>query len=293
MTNFAGNAAARLLFYAGDNMVCQLGEREARLMRAGDYLVAQSRVGITLLQVEMENTIMASRAGEYLELQSYSPYGFSPVRHLAPIVQFNGEWRDSLTGNYPLGQGHRSFSSRIGRFVSPDQLSPFGKGGVNAYAYCSGDPVNRIDPSGKINFSKLFRRSQKTGLTKAMRREKLPSFLKKFIKSNQEVENARELFGVGRMYGRVSGTQVREFVPMYDDGGFKSLEVKNLPREMYEHTAYYVKGDLYIEAGNMHDDFKNALKQKGFSLNSISNVKDLSSSSGAKVEEIRSKLSYD
>lgn len=50
MTNFVGNAPARLLFYAGDTMVCQPGEREARLIRAGDYLVAQSRVGITLLQ---------------------------------------------------------------------------------------------------------------------------------------------------------------------------------------------------------------------------------------------------
>ncbi|KPZ22499.1 RHS repeat-associated core domain-containing protein, partial [Pseudomonas syringae group genomosp. 3] len=30
----------------------------------------------------------------------------------------------------------------------PDSLSPFGKGGLNAYAYCAGDPVNRSDPSG-------------------------------------------------------------------------------------------------------------------------------------------------
>jgi hypothetical protein len=34
------------------------------------------------------------------------------------------------------------------RFHSPDRLSPFGKGGVNAYAYCGGSPVNRTDPSG-------------------------------------------------------------------------------------------------------------------------------------------------
>ena len=34
------------------------------------------------------------------------------------------------------------------RFHSRDSLSPFGKGGLNGYAYCAGDPVNRIDPSG-------------------------------------------------------------------------------------------------------------------------------------------------
>lgn len=41
------------------------------------------------------------------------------------------------------------------RFNGPDRLSPFGKGGLNSYAYCAGDPVNRIDPAGTIwNFLK-------------------------------------------------------------------------------------------------------------------------------------------
>jgi hypothetical protein len=33
-------------------------------------------------------------------------------------------------------------------FLSPDSESPFGSGGINPYAYCAGDPVNRIDPDG-------------------------------------------------------------------------------------------------------------------------------------------------
>jgi hypothetical protein len=36
------------------------------------------------------------------------------------------------------------------RFHAPDTLSPFGKGGINAYMYCAGDPVNHSDPSGAI-----------------------------------------------------------------------------------------------------------------------------------------------
>ena len=34
------------------------------------------------------------------------------------------------------------------RFHSDDDLSPFGRGGINAYMYCGGDPANRADPSG-------------------------------------------------------------------------------------------------------------------------------------------------
>jgi len=35
------------------------------------------------------------------------------------------------------------------RFLSPDTLSPFDEGGLNAYCYCLGDPVNHHDPSAK------------------------------------------------------------------------------------------------------------------------------------------------
>lgn len=35
-------------------------------------------------------------------------------------------------------------------FNSPDSWSPFGERGLNAYAYCQGDPINFRDPSGHI-----------------------------------------------------------------------------------------------------------------------------------------------
>ena len=55
--------------------------------------------------------------------------------------------REQDTGWYFLGD-YRIYNPVLMRFHSRDSLSPFGEGGLNGYAYCAGDPVNRIDPSG-------------------------------------------------------------------------------------------------------------------------------------------------
>lgn len=89
---------------------------------------------------------------------AYTVYGFSGLSHPSSIVGFAGQWRDAGSGFYPLGNGRRMYSPSISRFTSPDGLSPFGNGGVNAYAYCSGDPVNYVDPSG-FNRSGVARRA--------------------------------------------------------------------------------------------------------------------------------------
>ena len=36
------------------------------------------------------------------------------------------------------------------RVYCPDAYSSFGAGGLHAYAYCVGDPVNKADPSGHL-----------------------------------------------------------------------------------------------------------------------------------------------
>ncbi|RMN89816.1 hypothetical protein ALQ51_04245 [Pseudomonas cannabina] len=69
-------------------------------------------------------------------------------RQPGALPGFNGELIDSVTGHYLLGNGYRAYNPILMRFNSPDSLSPFGKGGLNAYAYCAGDPINRSDPTG-------------------------------------------------------------------------------------------------------------------------------------------------
>lgn len=67
-------------------------------------------------------------------------------------IGFTGTYRDLVTFAYPLGDGYRWYlSGRMG-FNVADALSPFGGGGLGPYAYCAGDPINRIDPSGHVSF---------------------------------------------------------------------------------------------------------------------------------------------
>lgn len=79
----------------------------------------------------------------------YTAYGYLLARS-GPVLGFSGERSDGVVQGYALGNGHRFYGPALMRFLSPDRLSPFGRGGVNAYCYCEGDPINNVDPSGRM-----------------------------------------------------------------------------------------------------------------------------------------------
>ncbi|MBA1242861.1 RHS repeat-associated core domain-containing protein [Pseudomonas japonica] len=64
-------------------------------------------------------------------------------------------------GLYLLGNGYRAYSPTLMRFIAADDLSPFDRGGLNAYAYCAGDPLNNIDPDGHALFRSLSKLGQR------------------------------------------------------------------------------------------------------------------------------------
>ena len=88
--------------------------------------------------------------------------------HRQNPIGFNGALHEP-DGWQLLGNGRRLYNPILRRFHSPDSLSPFGKGGINAYAYCSGDPINSTDPTGAfplLTFAKALTRF-KASLAKA------------------------------------------------------------------------------------------------------------------------------
>lgn len=104
-----------------------------------------------LLATDSRNTVLAELNIGAANRLVYTPYGFqSAPRPVDATLGFNGQRRETPTGWYHLGNGHRVYSPVLRRFQAPDTLSPFGKGGINAYAYCEGDPVNLTDPTGRF-----------------------------------------------------------------------------------------------------------------------------------------------
>ncbi|AVO60077.1 RHS repeat-associated core domain-containing protein [Pseudomonas chlororaphis] len=99
------------------------------------------------------NSALLALSGSGQQNIAYAPYGskkFNPAD--APLPGFNGERTDPISGVSHLGNGYRAYNPVLMRFNCPDSYSPFGAGGVNAYAYCAGDPINRADPSGHMSW---------------------------------------------------------------------------------------------------------------------------------------------
>ncbi|WP_256572773.1 MULTISPECIES: RHS repeat-associated core domain-containing protein [unclassified Pseudomonas] len=108
-----------------------------------------------LLAADDKHSILAEVSESQTRSIAYSAYGQQSTQQIiATKLGFNGELREARLGWYFLGKGYRVYNPVLMRFHSPDSLSPFGKGGLNAYMYCMGDPVNFSDPTGHF-FEKI------------------------------------------------------------------------------------------------------------------------------------------
>lgn len=96
---------------------------------------------------------------------------------------FGGELLEPGTRYYLFGSGYRAYNPQLMRFNSPDDLSPFGRGGLNAYAYCLGDPVNLVDPDGHVPLIRALAQLRKLFGRAASRLNK-PRGMKRLLNSS-------------------------------------------------------------------------------------------------------------
>ncbi|WP_335945220.1 RHS repeat-associated core domain-containing protein [Pseudomonas sp. G166] len=137
-------------FYKGDHIANLVnGERSSTFMRGDDHLLAERQGDNTLLLASnFTNSVMNEVSSDSTHSLAYSPYGHrSAEQPISTELGFNGELREAQTGGYMLGKGYRVYSPVLMRFHSPDSWSPFGKGGLNGYAY-SQRPLDEVDPTG-------------------------------------------------------------------------------------------------------------------------------------------------
>ncbi|WP_294906626.1 RHS repeat domain-containing protein [Tatumella sp. UBA2305] len=150
----------RQLYYQANELVNEVlveKKQTMRLIKNGHSCLGVSDGStLTLTAGDQNNSLLWSHDGNGQKAQqhSWSPYGNGDATELLP--GFNGERADPVSGSYHLGNGYRAYNPVLMRFNCPDSLSPFGVGGINPYAYCSGDPVNYTDPSGHISWQGIF-----------------------------------------------------------------------------------------------------------------------------------------
>ena len=154
-------------YYLQDRLVTETqGLNQRTIFQFNDQLLAHQQrqaavIQTSLLVTDLQRSILHT-IDSPKRSYTYPPYGHRSMEDDSDtVLQFNGERRDSLTGHYLLGNGYRAYNPFLMRFNSPDRLSPFGKGGLNHYAYCLGDPVNHSDPTGQFMVALLAALSTK------------------------------------------------------------------------------------------------------------------------------------
>ncbi|MGX5057124.1 RHS repeat-associated core domain-containing protein, partial [Enterobacter asburiae] len=156
------------LYYRGSRLVnewvspqgqVQNAEKDTlvRLTGVSQSVSAGGNESTLLLGTDAKGSLLTGYDGSTRDY-AYGPHGQESRTERASEKQaesvqgWNGERKDPVTGVTHLGNGYRAYNPVLMRFHCPDSLSPFGAGGLNAYAYCAGDPVNHSDPTGHLSW---------------------------------------------------------------------------------------------------------------------------------------------
>ncbi|MNZ41685.1 hypothetical protein D3C78_592400 [compost metagenome] len=183
-------------FYRKDRLATEIqGAIQRSILQHEDQLLAQQQrqngmQETHLLATDQQRSVLAILDATRPHHLAYTPYGHripeNGLLSLLSLLGFNGERPDPVTGHYLLGNGYRALNPVLMRFNSPDSWSPFGRGGLNTYAYCLGDPVNQRDETGHMPLRSIFSKILGRPVT---RKERLLSNSTQSLSSSRESLN--------------------------------------------------------------------------------------------------------
>ena len=157
------NERSTLYFYQGNHLQMHVQDSQSRnIFRFKELALAETQPHqqsrSKLLAIDSKGSVVHAQNDKFAQAFTYNAYGHdSAAKEAASLLRFNGEYPEPNTHNYLLGNGYRAYSTVMMRFQGPDNQSPFNEGGLNAYAYCNGDPMNLADPSGHSPLSSFFK----------------------------------------------------------------------------------------------------------------------------------------
>ncbi|MDN4543672.1 RHS repeat-associated core domain-containing protein [Pseudomonas sp. C32] len=226
-------------FYCKSRLATEIqGATGRSIVQAGDQLLAQQQrqgdaLDTTLSATDMQRSILQTiKPNHPPQPVAYSPYGHHPGESgLSSLLGFNGERRDPVTGCYLLGNGYRAFNPVLMRFNSPDSWSPFGKGGLNPYAYCLGNPINKTDSNGHAGYSissiviakKISRNFRLNKILPNRRQIQTPHFS---MNPTERLKASDELLQIYDDFSKIDSHQDRVFNLDYENR--KTPNLKNL-----------------------------------------------------------------
>jgi RHS repeat-associated protein len=218
-------------FYLDGRLATEIqGTEQRSIMQHDDQLLAQQQrqsgtVETRLLATDRQRSVLSLLNANPPCPLAYAPYGHRPLGNgLLSLLGFNGERSDPVTGHYLLGNGYRAFNPVLMRFNSPDSWSPFGKGGLNAYGYCAGDPVGSSDPTGRSRYFAIVPRAISRNTNKIIKPNKLSPI--------PEIDETRPL--------RTPGSAHRIDTPIAPPQTTSPLE--SLPMDIFEKVTHTVAG---------------------------------------------------
>ena len=156
----SGASSERRYYVDGELAARSDDARRSIYLRAGGHVMAEqlagANAGTVLLATDRSSTVLGEVRPGAEQHSAYTAYGFPSRGPLWTELAYNGELHETGTGWQLLGNGYRAFNPVLMRFHSPDDVSPFGQGGINAYAYCTNDPINFVDPQGRWGVGAIF-----------------------------------------------------------------------------------------------------------------------------------------